>query len=193
MDRMTSIPTFVKIAETDGFAAAERKLGVSPSTVRRKIQVHEDRRGVRLHNRSTRKVSPTKSSYRHIEAPANGVAEGEPQAGAHVDIKHAPELAPEEIARKSHYKFDHAEPIAGVEGLVADDGIIIGAGTRSGRITFVLVNDRVPRTDQRCALCSRIVDKGYVRDLQTRLIYCDILCLLGWSHTPRDPLHRRRL
>src|SRR5260370_961970 len=110
MDRMTSIPTFVKIAETDGFAAAERKLGVSPSTVRRKIQVHEDRRGVRLHNRSTRKVSPTKSSYRHIEAPANGVAEGEPQAGAHVDIKHAPELAPEEIARKSHYKFDQAEP-----------------------------------------------------------------------------------
>ena len=191
MDRMTSISTFVKIAETGGFAAAARKLGVSPSTASTQIQDLEDRLGVRLLNRSTRKVSLTESSYRHIEAPANGVAEGEPQAGAHVDIKHAPELAPEEIARKSHYKFDHAEPIARVEGLVADDGIIIGAGTRSGRTRFVLVNDRVPRTDQRCALCSRIVDKGYVRDLQTRLIYCDIRCLLGGSHMTMSPLNGR--
>lgn len=59
MDRMTSIGTFVKIAETGGFAAAARKLGVSPSTVTTQIQDLEDRLGVRLLNRSTRKVSLT--------------------------------------------------------------------------------------------------------------------------------------
>jgi multimeric flavodoxin WrbA len=45
------------------------------------------------------------SSYGHIEAMANAVAEGARQAGAHVDVKRVPELVPEEIARKSHYKF----------------------------------------------------------------------------------------
>jgi DNA-binding transcriptional LysR family regulator len=59
MDRMTSISTFVKIAEAGGFAAAARKLGVSPSTVTTQIQDLEDRLGVRLLNRSTRRVSLT--------------------------------------------------------------------------------------------------------------------------------------
>ena len=49
------------------------------------------------------------SSYGHIEAMANAVAEGARQAGAHVDIKRVPELVPEEIARKSHYKFDQQQ------------------------------------------------------------------------------------
>ena len=49
------------------------------------------------------------------------------------------------------------------------------------RTRFVLVNDRVPRTDQRCALCGAIVEKGYVRDSQTRLIYCDTQCRAGGS------------
>ncbi len=44
------------------------------------------------------------------------------------------------------------------------------------RTRFVLVNDRVPRTDGHCALCGRIMEKGYVRDSQTRLIYCDTQC-----------------
>jgi len=47
---------------------------------------------------------------------------------------------------------------------------------------FVLVNDRVPRTEQHCALCGGIVEKSYVRDSQTRLIYCDTQCFAGWGH-----------
>ena len=61
------------------------------------------------------------SSYGHIEAMANAVAEGARQAGAHVDIKRVPELVPEEIARKSHYKLDQAAPIATVGDLAAYD------------------------------------------------------------------------
>src|SRR5215475_6168378 len=63
------------------------------------------------------------------------VAEGARQAGAHVDIKRVPELVPEEIARKSHYKLDQAAAIAKVEDLAAYDAIIVGAGTRFGRIS----------------------------------------------------------
>src|ERR671918_3141646 len=74
------------------------------------------------------------SAYGHIEAMANAVAEGAREAGAHVDIMRVPELVPEEIARKSHYKLDQTAPIAKVEELAAYDAIIIGAGTRFGRL-----------------------------------------------------------
>src|SRR5437660_2034811 len=80
------------------------------------------------------------SSYGHIEAMANAVAEGARQAGAHVDIKRVPELVPEEIARKSHYKYDQPAPIAKVEDLAAYDAIIIGAGTRFGRLSSQMAN-----------------------------------------------------
>jgi hypothetical protein len=49
-------------------------------------------------------------------------------------------------------------------------------------IRFVLVNNRIPRTDERCALCGDFIKKGYVRDSQTRLIYCDTQCFAGWTH-----------
>ena len=54
------------------------------------------------------------------------------------------------------------------------------------RTRFILVNDRVPRTDDHCALCGGIVEKGYVRDSQTRLIYCDLQCFAGGSHMTKS-------
>jgi hypothetical protein len=59
------------------------------------------------------------------------------------------------------------------------------------RTRFVLVNERVPRADQRCALCGGIVEKGYVRDSQTRLIYCDTQCFAGGSHMTMPLLNGR--
>jgi hypothetical protein len=41
---------------------------------------------------------------------------------------------------------------------------------------FVLVNDRVPRSDVTCALCCMKIGQGYVRELQTGLVYCDPQC-----------------
>ena len=80
------------------------------------------------------------SSYGHIEAMANAVAEGAREAGAHVDIKRVPELVPEEIARKSHYKLDQSAPIAKIEELAPYDAIVIGAGTRFGRLPSQMAN-----------------------------------------------------
>lgn len=56
------------------------------------------------------------------------------------------------------------------------------AGQVPHRTSFVLVNDRVPRTDQHCALCGRMIEKGYVRDSQTRIVYCDAQCFAGGSY-----------
>jgi DNA-binding transcriptional LysR family regulator len=59
MDRMIEIATFVKAVEAGGFAAASRKLEMSPSTVTVHIQDLEQRLGARLFNRTTRKISLT--------------------------------------------------------------------------------------------------------------------------------------
>jgi len=75
------------------------------------------------------------SAYGHIEAMANAVAEGAREAGAQVDIKRVPELVPEEIARKSYYKLDQVAPIAKIEDLANYDAIVVGAGTRFGRLS----------------------------------------------------------
>ena len=59
MDRMTSMATFVKVVESGGFSAAARTLSMSPSMVTAHVQSLEERLGVRLLNRSTRRVSLT--------------------------------------------------------------------------------------------------------------------------------------
>ena len=80
------------------------------------------------------------SSYGHTEAMALAVAEGAREADAEVDIKRVPELVPEEIARKSHFKLDQAASVAKVEDLASYDAIIVGAGTRFGRLNSQMAN-----------------------------------------------------
>lgn len=80
------------------------------------------------------------SSYGHIEQMAQAVAEGVREAGASVDIKRVPELVPDEIARKSNYKLDQAAPVAKIEDLANYDAIVIGTGTRFGRMTSQMAN-----------------------------------------------------
>lgn len=75
------------------------------------------------------------SAYGHIEVMANAVAEGVRGAGAEVDIRRVPEIVPEEIARRAHFKLDQSAPVARVEELANYDAIIVGTGTRFGRIS----------------------------------------------------------
>ena len=80
------------------------------------------------------------SAYGHIETMANAVAEGARAAGATVDIKRVPELVSEEIAKKSYYKLDQAAPIAKIDDLADYDAIIVGTGTRFGRMSSQMAN-----------------------------------------------------
>jgi DNA-binding transcriptional LysR family regulator len=59
MDRLTSLTAFVHVVENGGFSAAARRLNMSTTMVSNHIQALEDRLGVRLLNRTTRKVSLT--------------------------------------------------------------------------------------------------------------------------------------
>jgi NAD(P)H dehydrogenase (quinone) len=75
------------------------------------------------------------SSYGHIEAMANAVAEGARATGTSVDVKRVPETAPLEIAQAAHFKLDQTAPIASVDDLKNYDAIVVGTGTRFGRIS----------------------------------------------------------
>lgn len=75
------------------------------------------------------------STYGHVEIMAGAVAEGAKSVdGVEVDIKRVPETVPEELARKSGYKLDQPAPIATVDDLPGYDAIVLGCGTRYGRM-----------------------------------------------------------
>lgn len=75
------------------------------------------------------------STYGHIETMAAAIAEGARRGGATADIRRVPETVPEEIARKDHFKLDQAAAMATIAGLENYDAIIVGTGTRFGRIS----------------------------------------------------------
>src|SRR3954470_12778653 len=80
------------------------------------------------------------SSYGHMEQMANAAAEGAREAGAEVVVKRVPELAPEEVARKSGFKLDQPAPVATVNELPDYDAIILGIPTRYGRMSSQMAN-----------------------------------------------------
>lgn len=75
------------------------------------------------------------SSYGHIETMAKAVAEGAASTGAQVDIKRVPETAPLEVAQRAGFRLDQEAPVATVADLANYDAIVIGTGTRFGRIS----------------------------------------------------------
>jgi len=67
MDRLTSLTVFGQVVEQGGFSAAGRHLNMSVTMVSNHIQALEDRLGVRLLNRTTRKVSLTDIGKEYYE------------------------------------------------------------------------------------------------------------------------------
>jgi NAD(P)H dehydrogenase (quinone) len=80
------------------------------------------------------------STYGHIETMAGAVAEGAREAGAEVDIKRVPELVSPEVAKASYFKLDQSAPVAQVAELANYDAIIVGTGTRFGRMSSQMAN-----------------------------------------------------
>ena len=75
------------------------------------------------------------SSYGHIETMAEAITAGAREAGAQVDIKRVPETVPEAVAKASHFKLDQKAPVAKIEDLADYDAVIVGTGTRFGRMS----------------------------------------------------------
>lgn len=68
---------FAKVVEQAGFVAAARVLGMPKATVSRRVAALEERLGVRLLQRTTRKVAPTEAGQRYYEHAQRIAAEFE--------------------------------------------------------------------------------------------------------------------
>jgi hypothetical protein len=44
---------------------------------------------------------------------------------------------------------------------------------------FLFVNGRTPRPQSFCAMCCEPIEESYLREIATRLSYCDRECYLG--------------
>jgi DNA-binding transcriptional LysR family regulator len=67
MDRMASLTAFVRVVESGGFTAAARRLDLSITTISNHVQALEDSLGVRLLNRTTRRVNLTEIGREYYE------------------------------------------------------------------------------------------------------------------------------
>ena len=74
MDRFTSLTAFVRVVEDGSFSAAARRLNMSKTMVSNHVQALEDRLGVRLLNRTTRKVSLTEIGKTYCDRAAQILA-----------------------------------------------------------------------------------------------------------------------
>jgi DNA-binding transcriptional LysR family regulator len=67
MDRLQSMRVFQQVVDEGGFAAAARKMDLAPAVVTRLVSDLEEHLGVRLLQRTTRRLSLTQSGERYLE------------------------------------------------------------------------------------------------------------------------------
>lgn len=66
MDRIAAMQAFIAVAETESFAAAARRLDLSPPSVTRAVATLEERIGTLLLHRTTRQVRLTEAGQRYL-------------------------------------------------------------------------------------------------------------------------------
>ena len=68
MDTFTAMKVYCSVVENDSLAGAARSLNISPSVVSKQLSALEDRLGVRLINRTTRRISVTQEGTAYYES-----------------------------------------------------------------------------------------------------------------------------
>jgi DNA-binding transcriptional LysR family regulator len=67
MDKLTSMKVFVKVAQSGSYAAAAKELGISRAMATKHVMYLENTLGVRLLNRTTRRISLTETGAIYLE------------------------------------------------------------------------------------------------------------------------------
>lgn len=77
MDRLAAMAVFAAVCDTNGFAGAARRLGLSPPSVTRTVTALEAHLGVRLLHRTTRSLHLTEAGTRYLEHVRRVLAEAD--------------------------------------------------------------------------------------------------------------------
>ena len=87
MDYLNEMALFVEVAQANGFSRAAAKLGMPQSTLSRRIAALEDALGLRLFNRSTRRLELTGAGAYYLERALPIVTEARLLHGALDDMR----------------------------------------------------------------------------------------------------------
>ncbi|MDJ0609637.1 MAG: LysR family transcriptional regulator [Kiloniellales bacterium] len=90
MDHLVDMALFARVAELESFSGAARDLGLSKSAVSKRIARLEDRLGLRLLNRTTRRLSLTEAGTAFYDGCRRVVAEAEAASEAVSHLATAP-------------------------------------------------------------------------------------------------------
>lgn len=124
METLANLESFVHSAESGGFSAAARQLGLTPAAVSRNVALLEKNLGTRLFHRSTRKLTLTESGERfllgvrgHLDGLQTAISEvasdrGEPAGVLKVSValafgmEYLLPLLPDFMQRYPHVRID---------------------------------------------------------------------------------------
>ncbi len=129
MDQLHLMTVFVAVAELQGFAAASRKLHMSPPAVTRAISALEENVGVKLLVRTTRHVKTTEAGQRYLQDAKrilqDVVQANEAAQGIHGDAKGllrvtAPVLFGQQYVLPTVQSYLKQFPLAQVESVFID-------------------------------------------------------------------------
>ncbi|MFT5720477.1 MAG: DNA-binding transcriptional LysR family regulator [Motiliproteus sp.] len=90
MDKLTSMLVFCRVATSGNFSKAARELRISPAMVTKHIASLEGLLGIRLLNRTTRKVSMTEAGESYLRLCQNLLSEIEEGESALSELSHHP-------------------------------------------------------------------------------------------------------
>ena len=154
METLANLESFVRSAETGRFSAAARRLSLTPAAVSRNVAMLERNLGVRLFQRSTRKLTLTEAGERFLLAIRDNLEElqagdckrgdGPRRAGGRAQGQHGPDLwrrlhpaaaagVPGTLSRRSpDWQFETRQVDLIAEGFDAAIGGGIESGARLG-------------------------------------------------------------
>ena len=90
MNRIASIPVFVSVAEAGSFTRAAATLGLTKSAVSRRISELEEDLGVKLLQRTTRRLSLTEAGERYLEHARVALTEALAAEDAATELQRVP-------------------------------------------------------------------------------------------------------
>ncbi len=90
MDRLGAMAVFAQVVEAESFSAAAREMGIAKSSVSKQISRLEDELGVRLLNRTTRRLSLTEAGQTFYQGCQRVVAEAAAAESAVTHLAAAP-------------------------------------------------------------------------------------------------------
>ncbi len=202
MDKLTSMNVFVRVAKTGGFTSAANDLGISKAMVTKHIMDLENNLGIRLFNRTTRKLSLTEvgacylercqlilqdvddmeTAITHLHSQPRGVLKI--SAPPVIGITHiAPALAD---FLKLHPDLTVDLVLKSRQGDLIDDGLDIGIYLGKIEDTSLIARSLGSSPSVVCGAPDYFAKYGKPKTPQDLKQHS---CLVNWAVSPRDEWH----